>query len=278
MFGKRNRPQTFEEYIASISKEHRLAIMNCFSKHGDPNEILEELSSIKPCCQSKKLEVRINQNYILWYQKETTFKPLQVYFYKMDAIKYCYCNNPCTNWGSVGWVDTSGYYKSFSSGLENSEIISIFRELQRYVPGFEQLPSLDKRDGILLPSYDHLHFYFFDGNTLYMRKHGEITKNTKDIVVIEDIQDAIWCDQWYAPDSETLDTYALDIYLLSAKKPVCLFADSEESVFEIALALKNRVPHLMYGPYKEYRQIFRRNPAELMALAKSRQQLRDDPQ
>ena len=102
------------------------------------------------------------------------------------------------------------------------------------------------------------------------KKETEIKKNIEDSVYISNIQDIIWCDQWSSWNSDASDSYALDVYLVNNKRPYYLSFGSERDAFELVMELKKRVPHLLYGPSEEYKQIFKRNPAELMALAKSK--------
>lgn len=270
MLGKKKHQQTVEDYIYAMTDQGRLELMKFLSKYGEPNAVLKELLAIEPCVQTKKREVRINENYMLWYQKKTLLTNPQLYLFRIDTMKMCYysiCRNG--DYGRIGWLKASGEDMYFSR-LEQGETAAVFRELTKYVRDFDALPTADVQDDRLLISFDKLHYYFFRGNTLYYRKIGELSKKPKDTVWIQNIQDIIWCDQWYAWDSDASDSYALDVYLVNEKKPTFLFSDSEENVFEIVKELKKRVPHLLYGSSREYEAMFKRDRAQLMALAKGK--------
>ena len=42
----------------------------------------------------------------------------------------------------------------------------------------------------------------------------------------------------------------------------------DEKAYDVVLMLKNHIPHLLYGPNLYHDEIYKRNPAELMMLAK----------
>ena len=65
------------------------------------------------------------------------------------------------------------------------------------------------------------------------------------------------------------DVYKLHLYLCNKKRPVILKGESALEMFAFALEFKKRVPHLLYGPGKKYEKLFARDPAQLMAFAKS---------
>ena len=268
MFGK--RLETFEEYMQSLDPVQRGNHMELFAKYGDPEQVLRELYAISPCCRDKNREVRINEKYLLWYMKKTFTKDPAVYLFDTASIKYCYyscCRNG--DYGKIGWFNIKGEDMYFGR-LDKEATAAIAQTLLQYVHGFDTFSGKPVQDGKLIESFDSLHFLYFQGNTLYARKLGEITKKPKDSVDIRDIQEIIWVDQWYTWDSEASDSYALDVYMSHINRPVTLHSGSEIGAFMLAVELKKRIPHLLYGPSEEYKKLHRKDPAQLMALAKSK--------
>ena len=53
----------FKEYISSLPNQNRLAILKGISKHGDPNEILNELIDTAPCVSNKKYDIRVSDGF-----------------------------------------------------------------------------------------------------------------------------------------------------------------------------------------------------------------------
>ena len=83
---------------------------------------------------------------------------------------------------------------------------------------------------------------------------------------MEDIRNASWCEQLH----NTGEGYDAVLYM-GNKKETCSMEDiSERNAYDIIVKLKQRVPHLMYGPNREYYKLFKKDPSQLLALAKSR--------
>ncbi len=261
-------PEDFGEYVSSLSAGERSELMNSFSRYGDPNQILDEMLKTPSCCLNREMDLRISENFLLEFHKKKTKNAPQVLLLKTNSIRFCY-HSSCKNGSSYcGYITPSGCAGFLCR--QTSDSLAIYKELRKYANAFDRLPSKEAKDGEELSSFDRLHYYFFEGDQLYARKYGEITKKATDTVWIPNIQDIIWCYQWHLMDSDASDTYALDLYLLGEKKPISLSFGSELGAYVMAMELKKRVPHLMYCPDDEYKKSFKRNPAELMALAKSK--------
>lgn len=266
-FGITKKVSTFDEYINNISSEQRLKILSGLSNFGDSNEILDELFAVAPCVSDKKREVRINENFFIWYEKETLYHEAWVEILKTSAIACCYQSSEGNNnSGKIALISDSGTEMKFPT-TDKHDSVAIFTELQKYTYGFDSFAGTAYTDDEFYPSFDNIS-YFFNGNSLYRRK-PTLRKGIVDSVEIENIQDIIWCKQTHYYDSEAADTYNLEIHLNNKQKSfIKLDSNSTLNAFKLATELKKRVPHLLYGPNDEYEAIFLRNPEELMAIAK----------
>lgn len=259
-FGITKKVSTFEEYINNISSEQRLKILSGLSNFGDSNEILNEILSIVPCINTNKREVRVNDNFFIWYEKETLSREAWVEIIKISSIACCYHND-----SRLALIFESGDTLTFP---DTPDSIAIFTQLQKNVFGFDSFAGTAYTDDkYYTSSHDNI-AYFFNGNSLYGRK-PMFRKGIVDSVVIENLQDIIWCKQTYSYSSDGPDDYKLEIYLANKQlSSVTLYSNSDFNAFVLATELKKRVPHLLYGPSDEYKEIFLRNPEELMAIAK----------
>ena len=257
---KKKLPLDFNTYILSLSDTARMEVMDNISRFGDPNNILNEMMTTLPCCQTNKLEVRLNKNFLLAYQEAPFGRQQGWYLIKMDSIKYCYFSA----YNVIGLIlDNDNKIE-----LESSDAVAIYNALKPFVHGFDVCRA-SPDNSIQLSAWSTNAYYFFDNNALCYRRHAELSSKTIEQVMIENIQDIVWCTQRHSKSGE-YDSYELELFFCNGKKPVCIDSNSTYNTFQIALELKKRVPHLLYGPSEEYKQIFKRNPAELMALAKSK--------
>ena len=265
-----NKPKlNFNEYVSSLSNEQRANVLKYCEKFGDANQVLRNLLDTPPCYQTQKDEYRINKDFLLWYFRYNSKKYYKII--KIDSIAYCY-HSYYDNRGKIGMIFNDGSFDELH--LDNEESVVIFAELKRYVQGFENIkpynpfeqPDINFPQCIGLDRNDMIR-----GNTLYCVRKKILSGKTKEVVIIPDIRTAVWCKQYYfTGDSDSSDGAYLYIYLCNHDKPEVLLANTEREAFEMAIELKKRVPHLMYGPNKTYEEIFKRNPAELMDLAKSK--------
>lgn len=268
MFKRKQKPQNFNEYFYSRSEESRAAMLKFMGKYGDPGEILAQLLALQPICLTKKVDVRINERFLLWYDKETLLQKPNVYLFLTETLDYCYHVSEGV-YGKVGFVRKKGEHLDFCRNLDFEETVPIFRGLQQYIRGFEALEQVPLREEPWqLSDRDDCGFYFLQGNQLFHKRVGFCKEN--DTLLVENIQDIIWCDQYFAPDSEAADVHGLRLYVVGKKRPEDLLMNSDQEAFQCALELKKRIAHLMYGPNREYEQIFKKDPLELMAIAKSK--------
>lgn len=234
-------PQNFNVYVNSLSADSRKAMMNSLSRYGDPERILEDLLCTPSCCLNRELDVRISDEFVLEFTKKKRYNYPQVYLHKIDTIRYCYHSRGgmCTGYDVVGIIKTNGSTFEFMVAKSKlDESAAIFHELQQRVHGFEHIP------------YEPV-----------SEENGQMNSNYLD--------DIIWCEQYHDSDGDADSSYWLKLYRCNKKKETRIF-DSEEDAFRAAIKLKKHIPHLLYGPSEEYQRIYKKDPAELMALAKSK--------
>ncbi|MBQ9769688.1 MAG: hypothetical protein IJW27_05735 [Clostridia bacterium] len=263
----------FKEYISSLPNQNRLAILNAISKHGDPNGILTELFGTPPCVSTKKHDIRVSNNFFLWYKKKTLLSPDQLYLFKFSDLKYIYhCEEGGIGGCSIGLIYADGN-ETVRNGLDLNDSVAVFEELSRRVTGFADTPSTfggGKDETVIFTDVRDPKFsYRISGRQLVSVKERAF-KEPNVYVIVDDIDKIMWCTQYYAADSDADDTYALELYVLGKKKPERLFCTSTRNAFDTALALKDHIPHLLYGHNREYERLFRENPQGLMELAKSK--------
>lgn len=267
MFKRKQKPQNFNEYFHSCSAETQSAMLNFMSKYGDPEEISAQLLALTPIHLSKKVDVRINERFLLWYDKETLLSKANVYLFETSTLDYCYHISEGI-YGKVGIIRSTGDH--FFRNLDATDTVPIFWGLRQYIRGFDKLPAMPPSDEpFQLSQRDDCGFYYLLGNQLFHKRVGLFKDN--DTLIFDNIQNIIWCDQYFHSDGDTT-TYGLEVYAVGIKRPEKLFLNSNEEAFQCALELKKRIPHLIYGPSEEYEQLFKKDPTQLMSIAKDQLQ------
>ena len=238
---RKNYPQNFNEYESSLSEKGRQALLVELSQYGEPNKILTDLLKTSPCCLNKELDVRVTGDFLLKFNiKKTNF-----YLYKLDMFQYCYHSQGgmCSSYDYVGLIRKDGIeIVLLVKKSKCKESFSLFYALQQHICGFEQLSHrvVSEDDGLMRL----LRHYF------------------------KDAQNVIWCEQHYDNDADANDCYWLKLY--GSNKKTTMHFNSNLEAFQEAIKLKQRIPHLLYGPSEEYEGIYKTDPARLMSLAKSK--------
>lgn len=242
----RKSPVDFNEYVTSLSPEQRKEMMDDFARHGDPEQILTDMLNTRPCYLESDRDVRIHNGFLLEYHKSNNVKRRKVYLFKLDMFSYCYYSRggSCSGYHSVGLMRKDGVaIKIMVKKKREAEALAMFRYLQPILNGFDAVPvkSVTENDTLV----QLMNKYFGDA------------------------QNVIWCEQHHDTDGDANDPYWLKLYSLSGKTVNEIFS-TEEEAFITAVKLKQRIPHLLYGPSEEYKQIYKKDPKQLMALAKSK--------
>ena len=216
---------SFQDYIYSLTNDRRLRVLNNLAKYGEPNTILNELFTIAPCLQNKHLDIRINQKFLLWHECEKFWHPAHTYLIETDSIKYCY-----HSYATGGDYSTIGIIKNDDTHLElkvkkSQDGVVIAKAIRSYVKGFENIKpySLEERSTetrLPCPIYGD-GFYILKNNAIHL-EYPTLFKGLKNKVVIEDINDIIWCEQSFASNSEGGDSYLIILYLRKNKRKTYL--------------------------------------------------------
>ncbi len=264
----------FQEYISSLPNDRRLDVLNHIKKYGEPNTVLNELFSIEPCVQNKELDVRVNQNFLLFHKCQNFWRSAYTCLIGINEVKYCY-----HSYATGSDSSTIGIIKNDDTRIEfkvkkSQDSVVIANAIRSYVKGFENIKpySLEERNTeIRLPCPIYTNgFYVFRNNAIHI-EYSTLFRGHKNRVAVEDVNDIIWCKQSFSSDSEASDTYETTLYFRKNKRRTYpLFSDSEYGNFQFVLELKKRVPHLLYGYSKEYEKIHKQNPEELMLIAQSK--------
>ena len=261
----------FKEYILSLPNANRLAILKGISKHGDPNEILNELFCTAPCVSNKKYDIRVSDGFLLLYKKKSLFSDNKLYLYKLSDYKYCYHIEETGIGGCSIVLMSEGGNVVLRNGLGISESVAVFEELNRRITGFADTPSTfggEKNDTLIYSSPKNPTVSYHVINHQLVSVKNSLFKEPNGYVIVDDIDKIMWCTQYFSPDGDSDDVSALELYVLGKKKPERLFGDTPSDNFKTALALKDHIPHLLYGHNREYERLFKENPEALMELAK----------
>ena len=185
-------------------------------------------------------------------------------------IKYCYhCYG---EGGIIGLVGANGVHKEFYVH-DNQASVFIFDRIRTYVKGFENtaphdrkedLPEVKVRAGI----YMNAHYVLKNDGISQVRT--TLFGSVKEKILVQNVNDILWCRQIYESDSEGGDSNILKLYLLGQQEPCKLYFQTGYAAFQFVLELKMRVAHLLYGYNEEYEAIFKRNPANLLAIGRSK--------
>lgn len=256
---------TFEEYLHSASDETRQNIIKLMASYGDPNTVLSEVSAIVPCVQNQSIDVRINEKYFLWHRNKGFLSNAHTTLIRMNHVKYYYYS-----YKTIGLVGGNGVHREFEA-TSGEEMLRIANKLHAYIRGFESVPCCDPKEkaekytataGIYCNAQ-----YVLQNDTISLIRTSLFGRK-KDVQIVEDIRDIIWCQQLEDRDSDG-DSYLVDLYFLSKKEPRRLYFRSNHDGFKFVLELKKRTPHLLYGYNKSYEEIYKCNPAELLTIGRS---------
>lgn len=264
----------FNEYIYSLSNEERLTVLKYCSQFGDANQVLCSLLDTPPCYQTKKSELRINKDFLFWHYKDYSEEILSIK--KIDSISHCYHSlSSEKNRSKIGLIfnDNSTFE---IRRLDAQGSVNVFRNLQHYIHGFENIKPYEANElncDVKFPGYAIDCHYLFRENSLYLAQKKLFSNQYKEKLLVQDIQEIIWCNQQYSWDSDTCDIFELEVYTACDKYPRTIRTNSDHNAYKIAMELKKRIPHLLYGPNEEYKEIYNRSPAELMVLAKGKMKL-----
>lgn len=261
----------FIEYMYSSSNLERLTIMNFLSQYGDPNVLLKEIFDTSPCYQDKRIDIRVTKDFLVWFKDGFLLSKPRRQIVKLTEDVYCRCT--IVDYISADIVLESDSLYKFIPTMNKKDALPVFNELKKYARGFENIEPYESQE--TAPDVEFVcrglgSHYCFKGGSLYREERNSWNgKIEKQKILVYDMQNIIWCEEGLRLDPESSDSYWLSLYV-DKENGACVLLDSQDDVFKFAIELKKRVPHLLYGPSEEYEKIFKRNPAELMVIAKNK--------
>lgn len=255
------------EYLINAGQLERL--MKQLETYGDSQAELEYLCNMPVCCESKKIELRVDSRYFLWIERKGWFSEGEIILLQTERIKYCcFSKGECTSDEVILRYD-NGSEKVIivlrkSGGSPNMKIV--FNNIRKFVHGFENLSSTYQEHRIKL-GVRHEDIIGPDGWFLEVKK--TFSEKIIRCNLISSLQDICWCEQIHAYDSDTGYDYYLDVYFTNGEKKR-VSAASVYDAFRLALAVKDNVPHLLYEPCEEYKRIYQENPRQFLEIVKQR--------
>ena len=148
----------------------------------------------------------------------------------------------------------------------------IFDKIRTYVKGFENTTPYDCKEDLAevkVRAGIYINASYILKNDTIIQARVTLLRNVKEKILVLNIHNILWCRQRFESDSEGGDSHILELLLLGQRDPCRLYFVSAHAAFQFVLELKKRVPHLLYGHNEEYEEIFKQNPAHLLAIGKS---------
>lgn len=258
-----------QEFI--IKNGYKEKTLKWLENYGNPEDELTYLYQMPVCYESKKFEFRIDHKYLLWSKKKGVFSMPDMTLIRTEKMKYCFfCRCLSGAFSEVGVLRNAGKQDgvvTLSSLLKASDGKQIFENIRRYVQGFETWESSHKEyrwdssvNGI---------FYIVGPEGLFMERHEIFSDKIEMRKLVSSFEEICWCEQRMTCDGDSTDSYALVLYLIDGKK-IEMSAKSAFQAYHMALTIKDNAPHLLYDPCEEYRMLYKKSPAQLMDIAKSK--------
>lgn len=263
----------FDEMFSLLSVDERSYLNEQFLLNNFSEDSLNKLLDIRLRYNSNVEELRVSEDHFLFWSKGTLGHST-IMIIPLCEIEYCYYSEHISNANTFyfGFIFKSGKKQEFNF-IHNKQLRSVFEKINTLINNGFKTPSnysLNQENGMFIFKYSK-GAYYINKNQIYHTSKKTLFKKETTQLIIPNIQDIIWCYQWYDND-DNVDFHTLSLYLLNSRKPIDiqLGASSADYVFDIVLVLKENVPHLLYGPHSEYEKLFDRSPAELMTLARSK--------
>lgn len=259
----------FESYIYSLPNPERLAIMNFLTSYGDPNTVLNHLFSIPVCYVGKDIEARVDHKYLLVYRPKHWWTKTRVYIYETDKLQSVYFSEGTNMASEIGLVNPEGRYVEIQVPGKNA--IYLFNRINAYLKSVQDIPPCSPAEKnqvfrIKCPFYVNAE-YILQNGTIRLTHKGWRGSLKEELLVLN-INDLVWCKQECIGDSEGSDSYEIKLHFADGHIRT-ISGETSYDTYRWAVELKKRVPHMLYGNHAEYERIYKRNPAELMAFAKS---------
>lgn len=246
-------------------------------KYGDVHKISDYIDHMSPFNFNTRGFVR---KYVSYIAVDHTFLihicGEKFAIFSIDELQYCYC---CELGGAnleMGFFTANNLYYEFLIDKKNNPS-KILHYLSKYISGFEDAKSDPTEQTIVLENYGSVEQsgVTINHKELILWKKEIASQNRKKIVSVNPISQIIWCRQFEFGGGDNMDFSTLELYLVTGKTLTITASkgsgfERKWMLFQLALQIKSKVPHLLYGPNDEYEKIFKKNPEELLKLSKQK--------
>jgi len=241
--------------------------LNAFlAKRGNPAEVRAYIERMPIIVSDKKRELRVDRRFLVWWENFFLQKP-QAYIIKIEDLVYCYCSPYGGGDLRIFVISSDGFERMFCIAKQQDGERA-FREISRYVRGFENQPARDAEFVVNESKWTRVEIN--RKQIVRISEAGIFTKKITREVLAAPTNELLWVKNRTSIDADGPDDDYLVLYTLSGKVHQIL-CPSRRHAYGLALELKSMVPHLLYGPSTEYEQLFKTNPSRLLAIAKSKQ-------
>lgn len=263
-----NRPQkqgtfnngSFIERVNKLKPQHQEPLFAQLSQYGSLSEVLDYIDHMQVLMKTDILgffqtEIRLDSRFfVMCEDKDITVVPTGElgYYYITHGINVC--GYPECVFG-LDYSNSNNFYQIACKPDEEAMMFNI--ALKRHFRSFDLKKSEFKK------------WRAMTGRT--MKECHYITPETIKLADGKQLPatEVIWCEQTY--DVNDTELFILALYMLDGSVHELKFK-THSYAYLFALTLKDCIPHLLYGPSAEYEMLFRRNPAELMELAKKKRE------
>lgn len=270
----------FSKYLTSWKTDFVAKVNDLLQQYGNVDEMTSYINGMIPFYKDNITELAVTKEFFCFCQTNHQFiicetKHIESFYYSEIKGSSALCE--------VGLIFDNGRVLSFIAS--NDKLMTIIQILNQYfccidshIPCFREYESstLSFHKASLEPriTVNSKELIKWREKINLFRKSAVSEK--KVILKIEDISNVIWVKQIWEDDCGDTPAYAnLKVYVADGMVHTFSFfggdkGKAQKAAFELALHIKDNVPHLLYGPNEAYDNLFRENPLKLMELAKEK--------
>ncbi len=251
----------FSEYIKNQEPPIRLKMLNHLERYGNPNEVIRHIDAMPLCYRGNTSAMWIDERFIVRYTNGVIFNSPKWYIHETANYDHCFYSK----------TSVAGFYNRSKRDLikidfkKDTNAIAVYNTLRRYLNAFDTCPSTFTQAEF---TQNPVFALFINDKNIVLRCKRMFHKEYE-FRQLAASQSVIWCTQHHIYDGDGgPDTFRLKLYL-STGTFAYLDTLSEEDSCDVLFALKDNIPHLLYGPNPTYEQLFKKDPAALMTVAKN---------
>ncbi len=271
----------FSKALNMWNDDFKSKVFDILQRYGEIDEMISYIENMSSFYEYPELniELAITEAFFCCWEKERfVFAPTE------DIDNYYCCElKGCSTHYEIGLIFASGYILPFM--LHRDSLVRTVGLLNQYIPSIDshistfteyESPTLSFHTGkletrITVNSQELI---------AWREKINIFSKNNEKKILhkINRITNIIWCVQSWEDDFGDTPAYAsLQVYLTDGQTQTFSFFGgaynsdrAKKAAYELALHIKDNVPHLLYGPSEEYKKLFKENPMRLLEYAKEK--------